>query len=161
MAEAGKPGRHLHAETPKILLPFAYRMSYRGERRDVRSAGGTLGQRHGRWRVRHDISGGAGTKSSPGLSTTSGCRIGPGSNLASIEAPRALKLELIEVKRLAVDQDGKMLVWTGDNVPAAPPASSQEREPLAYACTPGREDSDGAQRPGRRGVSRSRCCLPT
>ena len=25
-----------------------------------------------------------------------------------------------------------MLVWTGDNVPAAPPASPQEREPLAY-----------------------------
>ena len=43
-----------------------------------------------------------------------------------------LKLELIEVKQLAVDQDGKMLVWTGDNAPAAPPASPQEREPLAY-----------------------------
>jgi class 3 adenylate cyclase len=43
-----------------------------------------------------------------------------------------LKLELIEVKQLAVDQDGKMLVWMGDNAPAAPPASAQEREPLAY-----------------------------
>ena len=43
-----------------------------------------------------------------------------------------LKLELIEVKQLAVDQDGKMLVWTGDNAPAAPPASPQEHEPLAY-----------------------------
>src|SRR6516162_10076607 len=43
-----------------------------------------------------------------------------------------LKLELIEVKQLAVDQEGKMLVWTGDNAPAAPPASPQEREPLAY-----------------------------
>jgi class 3 adenylate cyclase len=43
-----------------------------------------------------------------------------------------LKLELIEVKQLAVDQDGKMLVWTGDNAPATPPASPQEREPLAY-----------------------------
>ena len=34
-----------------------------------------------------------------------------------------LKLELIEVKQLAVDQDGKMLVWTGDNAqPRHPPA---------------------------------------
>src|SRR2546426_4171806 len=47
-----------------------------------------------------------------------------------------LKFELLEVKQLAVDQDGKMLVWTGDNAPAtspaAPPANPQEREPLAY-----------------------------
>jgi len=47
-----------------------------------------------------------------------------------------LKFELLEVKQLAVDQDGKMLVWTGDNAPAtppaAPPASPQDREPLAY-----------------------------
>ena len=43
-----------------------------------------------------------------------------------------LKLELIEVKQLAVDQDGKMLVWTGDKASAAPPASPQEREPLSY-----------------------------
>jgi len=35
-----------------------------------------------------------------------------------------------------VDQDGTMLVWTGDqgsvSAPAAPPASPQDREPLAY-----------------------------
>ena len=43
-----------------------------------------------------------------------------------------LKFELIEVKQLAVDQDGTMLVWTGDDSPAAPPTSSQDREPLAY-----------------------------
>ena len=43
-----------------------------------------------------------------------------------------LKFELIEVKQLAVDQDGKMLVWTGDNAPATPPAHPQEREPLSY-----------------------------
>jgi hypothetical protein len=34
-----------------------------------------------------------------------------------------LKLELIEVKQFAVDQDGKMLVWMGDNAPASPPAT--------------------------------------
>ena len=43
-----------------------------------------------------------------------------------------LKFELIEVKQLAVDQDGTMLVWTGDKASAAPPASPQDREPLAY-----------------------------
>ena len=43
-----------------------------------------------------------------------------------------LKLELIEVKQLAVDQDGTMLVWTGDKASAAPPTSSQDREPLSY-----------------------------
>ena len=47
-----------------------------------------------------------------------------------------LALEIIEVHRVAVDRDGTMLVWTGDNVststPASPPASSQEREPLSY-----------------------------
>ena len=43
-----------------------------------------------------------------------------------------LKLELIEVKQLAVDQGGTMLVWTGDKASAAPPTSPQEREPLSY-----------------------------
>ena len=43
-----------------------------------------------------------------------------------------LKFELIEVKQLAVDQDGTILVWTGDDSPAAPPTGSQDREPLAY-----------------------------
>src|SRR5262247_1602164 len=43
-----------------------------------------------------------------------------------------LKLELIEVKQLAVDQNGTMLVWTGDKASAAPPASPQDREPLSY-----------------------------
>ncbi len=47
-----------------------------------------------------------------------------------------LKLEIIEVHQVAVDQDGTMLVWTGGrtpaSVPATPPASSQDREPLSY-----------------------------
>ena len=33
-----------------------------------------------------------------------------------------LKEELIEAEQLAVDQDGKMLVWIGDNLSAPPPA---------------------------------------
>ncbi len=34
-----------------------------------------------------------------------------------------LKLEIIKVKQLAVDQDGEMLVWTGESVSASPTAS--------------------------------------
>jgi class 3 adenylate cyclase/tetratricopeptide (TPR) repeat protein len=43
-----------------------------------------------------------------------------------------LKVELIEVKQVAVDQDGKMLVWRG--APAAPsaPTASPQQTPLAY-----------------------------
>ena len=72
-----------------------------------------------------------------------------------------LKLELIEVKQLAVDQDGKMLVWTGDNAPAAPPASAQEREPLAYTPPHLAEKILTARSAWKANVSRSRCCLPT
>ena len=47
-----------------------------------------------------------------------------------------LKLELIEVHQVAVDQDGTILVWTGDKARAAPPAASpaspQDHEPLSY-----------------------------
>jgi len=47
-----------------------------------------------------------------------------------------LKFEIIEVHRAAVDQDNAMLVWTGDQSSASPPASvpasHQEREPLTY-----------------------------
>jgi class 3 adenylate cyclase len=47
-----------------------------------------------------------------------------------------LKAELIEGQRLAADEDGRVLVWTGAEVsaphPTAPPASIQDRAPLAY-----------------------------
>jgi hypothetical protein len=52
------------------------------------------------------------------------------------ESLEALKEELIEVHHLAVDHDGRMLVWMGDHAPASlpavPPTSPQAREPLAY-----------------------------
>ena len=38
-----------------------------------------------------------------------------------------LKVELIEVKQVAVDQDGKMLVWRGDT--ASTPASAPRDHP--------------------------------
>ena len=47
-----------------------------------------------------------------------------------------LKNELIEGQRLALDERGNVLVWTGTEVSAphatAPPASPQDRAPLAY-----------------------------
>lgn len=43
-----------------------------------------------------------------------------------------LKVEIIEVHQCAVDQDGTMLVWTGDAASAAAPAPVQAQTPLAY-----------------------------
>jgi hypothetical protein len=47
-----------------------------------------------------------------------------------------LKDEIVEVPQLAMDQEGKMLVWTGDTassaVPTAAPAPDHGRAPLAY-----------------------------
>ena len=44
-----------------------------------------------------------------------------------------LKVELIEVKQVAVDQDGKMLVWRGDT--ASTPASANSAAGSAYGWT--------------------------
>ena len=43
-----------------------------------------------------------------------------------------IKAEIIQAKKLAVDEDGAVLVWTGEAAPAPTPASDQERHPLAY-----------------------------
>src|ERR1043166_6371535 len=45
-----------------------------------------------------------------------------------------LKAELTEIDRLAIDQDGKMLVWTGLGVPSSVPTSTpaQLHAPLSY-----------------------------
>ena len=56
-----------------------------------------------------------------------------------------LKIDLIEAKRLAVDENDRILVWVGEPAsastpppvpgtpePAAAPAPDQEREPLSY-----------------------------
>src|SRR2546425_10738576 len=42
-----------------------------------------------------------------------------------------LKAELIEVRRVAVEEDGRVLVWTGDADPA-PVAEPPPQAPLAY-----------------------------
>ena len=56
-----------------------------------------------------------------------------------------LKVELIEVKQLAVDQDGTMLVWTGAAPP--PPPTSPARHP---GCPPG-TDGDPPNRTAASG----------
>ena len=43
-----------------------------------------------------------------------------------------LRAEIIQAKKLAVDEDGAVLVWTGDTAPASVPTPTQERMPLAY-----------------------------
>ena len=49
-------------------------------------------------------------------------------------ALETLKEELIDAQRLAVDEQGKVLIWTGNSASATPPAlgQDQERVPLAY-----------------------------
>jgi hypothetical protein len=42
-----------------------------------------------------------------------------------------LKAELIEVRRVAVEEDGRVLVWTGDAAPASV-AELPPQAPLAY-----------------------------
>jgi class 3 adenylate cyclase len=43
-----------------------------------------------------------------------------------------IKAEIIQAKKLAVDEDSAVLVWTGEAATAPTPASGQERQPLAY-----------------------------
>src|SRR5262245_54082558 len=43
-----------------------------------------------------------------------------------------LKAEIIQAKKLAVDEDGAVLVWTGGSATAPAPAIDQERPPLAH-----------------------------
>src|SRR5215510_4497543 len=43
-----------------------------------------------------------------------------------------LKAEIIQAKKLAVDEDGAVLVWTAEAATAPTPASDQERQPLTY-----------------------------
>jgi class 3 adenylate cyclase len=46
-----------------------------------------------------------------------------------------LKAEIIQAKKLAVDEDVAVLVWTGDSTAAPALVSAQERPPLSYTPT--------------------------
>src|SRR5919198_5351286 len=51
----------------------------------------------------------------------------------------ALKEEIIDAKRLAVDEEGRVLVWTGDAgalPPPIPPAPQTEHQPHARPASP-------------------------
>src|SRR5215813_7982914 len=43
-----------------------------------------------------------------------------------------LKAEIIQAKKLAVDEDSTVLVWAGDSATAPAPVSDQDRPPLSY-----------------------------
>src|SRR5207248_3352469 len=47
-----------------------------------------------------------------------------------------LKAEIIEAQQVAFDEDGKVLVWTGDTasspLPTAPPVRAPAQAPLSY-----------------------------
>ena len=49
-----------------------------------------------------------------------------------------LKAELIEVRRVALDEDGRVLVWTGDTAPAVatPSVAAEPPAPAPYTYTP-------------------------
>ena len=76
-----------------------------------------------------------------------------------------LKDEIIEVHQFARDQEGKMLVWTGDtaspSVPASAPAPDHGRAPLTYTPPYLAEKILTPAAPWKASASRSRCCLPT
>jgi hypothetical protein len=48
------------------------------------------------------------------------------------EAVEDLKTEIIKAQRLAVDEDGDVLVWTGGTTSLEIPAVEQTRAPLSY-----------------------------
>ena len=66
-----------------------------------------------------------------------------------------LKAELIKAQRLAVDEDGEVLVWIGGAVspptPAATPAPAQEHPPLAYTPSLSRRKRSYASRASLEG----------
>ena len=70
------------------------------------------------------------------------------------EALEALKDELIYSQRLAVDAEGKVLVWAGDSSSTSPPATApalaEDRAPLAYT-PPHLTDKILAARPALEG----------
>ena len=76
-----------------------------------------------------------------------------------------LTVELIKGQRLAVDEDGEVLVWTGSPVSAPPPAAApvheQERTPLAYTPRHLADKILTSLPPSKGSASRSRSCSPT
>src|SRR5215475_14045234 len=72
----------------------------------------------------------------------------------------ALKDELIDAQRLASDEDGKVLVWTGDTAPTPPALKPEPAHSPTRRHTLRKRFSPGAAS-WKASASRSRCCLPT
>jgi hypothetical protein len=64
------------------------------------------------------------------------------------DALEDLKTEIIKAQRLALDEDGDVLVWTGGTTSAAAPTGEQPRAPLSHTPAPsGRENPHLQGRP--------------
>ena len=74
-----------------------------------------------------------------------------------------LKAELIEARRVALDEDGRVLVWTGDTAPCGKPSVAVEPSaPAPHTYTPSylaEKILTSAVR-SKVSASRSRCSLP-
>ena len=82
------------------------------------------------------------------------------------EALEDLKIELIDSQRLATDEQGTVLVWTGATAtPSVAPAGSSGtaggQPPLAYTPPYLVEKILTSRRRWKANASRSRCSLPT
>ena len=76
-----------------------------------------------------------------------------------------LKTELIEAQRLAVDENGRILVWAGEHdaapAPPVPVDSSAAPAPLTYTPPHLTEKILTTRALWKVNASRSRCSLPT
>ena len=83
-----------------------------------------------------------------------------------------LKDELIYAKKLAIDEENRVLVWTGGKAsapsghlmyiqtqPYPPPTEPRTRTPVLHPQTPCRENSDLPECPGRRTETGDRAVL--
>ena len=72
-----------------------------------------------------------------------------------------VKAELIDAQRVAADEDGKVLIWTGAAGTAPGSDGNHKRDPLSYTPRHLAEKILTSPRRSRASASRSRCCSPT
>jgi hypothetical protein len=70
------------------------------------------------------------------------------------DALEDLKAEIIKAQRLAVDEDGEVLVWTGGPATVAEPTGDQVRALRAYTPPTSPRRSSPPRAPSRGNVSR-------
>ena len=74
-----------------------------------------------------------------------------------------LKVELIEAKQLARDENGRILVWTGNTLPTAAPTIVQEGPPGSWPAVQMPQEASAHVTPNvpRPNAASSRCCSAT